>query len=151
MRGTGKGEEERESETGRSEKGNQGRGEGETGRSRKGKKGKGPLTIQYLLPASKHSYYSPALKNSFLLSLSPILLSLQAFLFIILDKLNLIIITSCIESQTQTHKNYSCKPEFGKGRADPPTWMSVTHTVSCILFLTLLPIQAIPLPLAKLP
>ena len=120
-----------------------GEGEGKTGRSGKGEKGKGPPTIQYLPPASKHSNCSP------FLSPSPLLPSLQAFLFIILDKLNSIVTTSCIESQTQTHKN--CKPELGRGRADCPTWMTVTHTGSCILFLTFLPMQqAISLPLTKL-
>ena len=132
--------------------GEQGKGEGETGRSGKGEKGKDPPTKHSnISPTSKHSNCSTALKNLFLLSPSPLLPSLQVFLFIILDKLNLIVTTSCIESQTQSHNNYSCKPELGRGRANPPTWMSVTHTASCILLLTFLPMQqAISLPLAKL-
>ena len=93
-------------------------GEGETGRSGKRKSGRvhQPFDIS---PASKHSNCSITLKNFFLLSPSPLLPSLQALLFIILDKLNLIITTSCIESQTKPYNNYSCKPELGRGRADP--------------------------------
>ena len=97
--------------------GEQGWGEsGETGRSGKMENGKSPTIHSNIFPTSKHSNWSPALKNFFLLSPSPLLPSLQAFLFIILDKLNSIVTTSCIESQTQSHNNYSSKPELGRGK-----------------------------------
>ena len=76
--------------------------------------------------------------------------SLPSKLSYFLDKLNLIVTTSCIESQTQTHNNYSYNAELEKGRADCPTWVTVTHTGSCVLFLTFLTMQVIPLPLANL-
>ena len=131
---------------------------GESGKRGKGrqegvgrwKSGRVPQPFD-ISPASKHSNCSTALKNFFLLSPSPLLPSLQAFLFIILDKLNSIVTTSCIESQTQSHNNFSCKPELGRGRADLPTRMSVTHAASGILSLTFLPMQqSISLPLANL-
>ena len=102
---------------------NRGRGIREEGEGRqegvgRGKRGMVPRPFD-ISPASKHSNCSITLKNFFLLSPSPLLPSLQALLFIILDKLNLIITTSCIESQTKPYNNYSCKPELGRGRADP--------------------------------
>ena len=36
-------------------------------------------------------------------------------------------------------------------RADPPTWMTVAHSTSCIFFLTVLPMEAILPSLTKLP
>ena len=70
-----------------------GTGEGESGERGKGrpegvargKRGRVPQPFN-ISPASKHSNCSTALKNFFLLSPSPLLPSLQAFLFIILDK-----------------------------------------------------------------
>ena len=124
-------------------KGNQGRGGRVDRKEWEGGKGEESpnQTFKYLhhLPLS--------ISSSF-----PLLLSLQAFLFeiIILDKPDLIVTTSCIESQTQTSKNYRYKAELGRGRADRPIWVTVTHTGSCVLILTFLTMQAIPLPLAKL-
>ena len=125
------------------------RGKGRQEGVGRGKRGRVPRPFN-ISPASKHSNSSTSLKNFFLLSPSPLLPSLQAFKFIILDKLNSSVTTSCIESQTKPYNNYSCKPELGRGKGRSLTWATVTHLTSCILFLTLLPMQAIPLPLAKL-
>ena len=111
-------EEGREKWWGNSGRGIREEGEGETRRSRKGEKGRVPQPF-HISPASKHSNCSITLKNFFLLSPSPLLPSLQAFLFIILDKLNSSVTTSCIESQTKPYNNYSCKQELGRGRVDP--------------------------------
>ena len=131
-------------------RGIRGEGEEETGRSGKREKGNGPPTKHSnISPTSKHSNCSPILKIFFLLSPSHLLPSLQAFLFIILDKL---ITTSCIEAQTQPYNNYmQLQTRVGEGKGwSPYMGDCYAQSVSCILFLTLLPMQAIPLSLAKL-
>ena len=127
--------------------GNQGRGD-----RKEWEEGKVKDPPTNISPTSKHSDCSPALKNFFLLSLSPPPPFPPSFL-IILDKrlVHHYIMYTYIESQTQFHKNYSYKPELEMGRADPPTWMSVTHSTSRIRFLTLLPMEAIFPSLTKHP
>ena len=40
------------------------------------------------------------------------------------------------ESQTKPYNNYSGKPELGRKKGRSLTWVTVTHSASCILLLT---------------